>query len=302
MIDRSFVNRMLYRLIVFNGKLQKQGRLMFKIQITHQKLIDAVKTIPFFKRKVCILCFLVAATAFGARRVTTSIGNLPEHFDEARQTNTKHSKSAQKCYFPRSWDKLLDPNQEEFWYEGNHVPDAGFVKWATNPTPENAENYLKRMNAKRDRLHLMAKQQEDANKKLISEGIIANDYNFKVDSKASTDSQKRYQTNTISNQNETQIWLYFHPMCHHCKHQAKILSGLSNVFPVQTDGETLHSFEGLNQTSWAEEEDLERYLADGEVPVLILYNSKTNKITSLKGFQTHEQINRAISLIEREDG
>ena len=69
---------------------------MLKIKVTNQKLINTVKTISCFKRKVFILFSLIAATAFGARRVTTSKGNLPEHFDESSQTSTKHCTSQQK--------------------------------------------------------------------------------------------------------------------------------------------------------------------------------------------------------------
>ena len=278
--------------------------LMFKLQLNSEKLINTARSVPKLKQKLIVFFFLSAATAFASRRVTTSKSNnldLPGVSKQTRTNPTNDTNSSQKCYFPNSWDKLLDPNQKEFWHEGNHVPDAGFLRWATDPTIENAKLYLRRMNAKRDRLHLMAKQQEQANKELIAQGIIANDYNFKVNSKNSPKSTKKQQANNIAIQSGTHIWLYFHPACHHCKRQAQVLAGNSNVFPVQIGGETLHEFKGLNQTTWAEKEDLERYVADGDVPVLILYNKDTNKIISLKGFQPPESINKALVVIASQD-
>jgi len=39
------------------------------------------------------------------------------------------------------WDALLDPTNEAFWREGNHVPPAQLMAVVQDPSPENVERY-----------------------------------------------------------------------------------------------------------------------------------------------------------------
>ncbi len=217
-------------------------------------------------------------TAIGAeRRVSTTTGNV------SPKSSPLVSSS---LHVPHEWKSLLNPETDEFWNEGNFKPDAGFVIWARNPTIANAKLYLIRMNAKRDRLHIMQQQQEQANKELIKVGAIANDYDFlagafKADSKT-----------ILSSSQETQIFFLFTPTCPHCKRQGQILSGRTNVVPMQVGGSQLHHFEKLPKSVWATNEDIDRYVADKVVPVLLIYNRKTNNITSIKGVHTINEIDK----------
>ena len=175
---------------------------------------------------------------------------------------------------PMEWKSLLDTTKDEFWSEGNFRPDAGFVLWAKNPTVENAKLYLIRMNAKRDRLVLMQKQQEQANKELIKLGVIANDYDFLS---LGTRSAPAAALTAI---NDTQIFFLFNPTCPHCKVQGEILSGRPNVIPMQIGGSELLHFHNLSKSIWASKEDIDRYAADKVVPVLLIYDRKTNNMVS----------------------
>lgn len=192
---------------------------------------------------------------------------------------------------PAEWQSLLNPSTDEFWTEGNFKPDAGFILWAKNPTINNAKLYLIRMNAKRDRIHVMQGQQEQANKELIKLGVIANDYNF-LASATRTDPK-----GVLASVDNTQIFFIFNPTCPHCKRQAQILAHRSNVIPMQIGGSELINFPDLPPSVWATKEDIDRYAADKVVPVLLIYDQKSNQIVSAKGVHTLQEIeNIAIHL------
>lgn len=220
------------------------------------------------------------------RRVTTNDGNVNSPKAEV--------KVPANLQVPAEWRTLIDPTTEEFWSEGNFKPDAGFVLWAKNPTIENAKLYLIRMNAKRDRLHVMQKQQEQANKELIKLGAITNDYDFLAEA---TRSDPKVALSSI---NETQIFFLFNPTCPHCKRQAQILSGQQNVTPMQIGGTELLHFPNLPQSVWATKEDIDRYAADKEVPVLLVYDRKTNNMASVKGVHTLPEIDKIAKHLKTE--
>ena len=229
----------------------------------------------------------LAAAATSERRVTTKEGNvkperpigvvsLPRGLD-----------------VPAEWRNLLNPAADEFWIEGNFKPDQGFLLWAKNPTVQNAKLYLIRMNAKRDRIHLMQKQQELANKELISQGVIANDYDFlaKLSLAAAPQSQ-----GVLSG---THIFFLFHPSCPHCAKQAQILGGQSNVTPMQVGGNELLNFPNLPPSIWARKEDIEQYAKEKVVPILLILSNTANKMVSAKGVHTLAQIQEIVSSLNK---
>ncbi len=248
---------------------------------------------PFWGRnikwQVSLLIVLGGITkpSFGDdRRVTTNEGNAySSSLDVKVPTNVP---------IPPEWKKLIDPTTDEFWNEGNFKPDTGFVLWAKNPTIENAKLYLIRMNAKRDRLQIMQKQQEQANKDLIKLGVIANDYDFLAQA---TRSDSKIALSSI---NDTQIFFLFTPTCPHCKRQGQILSGQPNVTPMQIGGQELLHFPSLPQSVWATKDDIDRYAKDKVVPVLLIYDRKTNNMVSIKGVHTLQEIDKIAKHLKTE--
>lgn len=229
-------------------------------------------------------CFAILTIAFtqtstsATRRVTTNDSNL---ISEPSKTIT----NPKDLHVPLEWKNLLDPTTDEFWMEGNHRPDQGFLLWAKNPSIENAKLYLIRMNAKRDRLHLMQKQQELANKELIKHGVIANDYNFLAEMQPiAAKSQEKWAA--------THLFFIFSPDCPHCKKQAEVLAGLENVTPMQIGGDKLVYFDRLPATVWARKEDIEQYVKEKVVPVLLIFSSSTSKMVSVKGVHSLPEIEK----------
>lgn len=232
----------------------------------------------------------VSSVGISDRRVTTNKGNVSSPKNDERVALPPNLK------VPIEWQKLLDPTQDEFWNEGNFKPDQGFLIWAKNPTIENAKLYLIRMNAKRNTVNIMQKQQEAANKELISQGIIANDYDF-----LTSQTGKIVQSSSDAELKDTQIFLMFHPTCPHCKRQAQILKGMKNVTPMQVAGD-LVELEGLPPSIFADKEDIKKYAPDMTVPVLLIYSSKSNAMTVLKGVHTIEEIKEVAHALQNKRG
>lgn len=233
---------------------------------------------------------VVIAAAFGGlaladKRVNTTTGNVIDRTAVRIPSNLQ---------VPTEWKSLINPQTDEFWYEGNFTPDAGFVLWAKNPTIENAKLYLIRMNAKRDRLHVMQQQQEQANKELIKLEVIANDYDFLA---GATRSDQKIALSSI---NDTQIFFLFNPTCPHCKRQGEILAGQTNVTPMQIGGTELLHFQNIPRSVWATKEDVDRYASEKMVPVLVVYDRKTNNMTSLKGVHSLQEIDKVAKRLKEE--
>ncbi len=229
------------------------------------------------------LLIISSGQSIAERRVNTAEGNVSSKLEIKMPPGLK---------VPPEWKPLVDPLVDEFWNEGSYKPDAGFVIWAKNPTLENAKLYLVRMNAKRDRLHVMQKQQEQANKELIKQGIISNDYNF-----LSEATSTRILQGTIK---DSQIFFFFNPTCSYCKKQAQILVGNSNIIPMQIGGTELLHFQELPPSIWATKEDIERYAADKVVPILLIYDRKTNNMASVKGVHTIREIEQITDRLRKE--
>lgn len=199
---------------------------------------------------------LIAATP--DNRVTTNKGNSPA--------------------IPTQWQELLDPNHPEFWREGNHQPDAGFVLFATNPTPENAKLWLLRMDKKSKRLAKMQKIIEKSELELIANDEIS-DTNHRADA-------------MMSAKNETEIFFLFSPSCKYCQQQTTQLAGL-NVIPLQMYGEKIKHWPNFSPSHFADEKTKFRYQGKG-TPVLLIHNSKTNQLVELVGLTDRLTLAKAI--------
>lgn len=119
-------------------------------------------------------------------------------------------------------EDYLDPATDEFWKEGNHIPDQGFLLWAKDPTPENARLYLIRMNMKRNIVHILYAQQKEANLALIREGVIADDYDFLSKEVKKEPGQNSYLRKAFA---DTHIFFFFSPTYQHSRRQAETLKG-----------------------------------------------------------------------------
>lgn len=240
-----------------------------------------------------ILLFILLSMNAYAARVNTSEGNkLPSPSKEEIVKTADRIQIPRELKIPENWLPYLNPAFEEFWSEGNHRPDTGFVLFARNPSVENAKLWLIRMETKAKYLQLMLNSVMLAQKELISSGVIKDRYNMVTTAKALPHVKK--DTNiSVSKQeiDQIEIFFLFSSKCPHCKALAQTLKSFNNVSPLQVDIQNeLLNFENLAKTEIANEETINSYVKQGEVPVLILHDTKASNINILKGNRTQEEI------------
>ena len=208
-------------------------------------------------------------------------------FLSANRVNTERGKvliKNKQIEVPKEWESLLDSTKEVFWEEGNHKPDAGFVLFAKNPSLEGARLWLLRMERKAEVLQeifpLVKKAQED----LVKEGLLKDRYHV-VKAKSSQISKSK---NTPTLDGLTFFFL-FSSKCPVCQSMSEHLVGL-NAIPLQVDNAPLKHFKGLNPSVFATAETTKSYLTKGVVPVLVIFDKKTNQVIVLDGLKTKEEI------------
>ncbi len=240
--------------------------------------------------KILIL-LLISMDVFAATANTLSGNNLLP-----TPTKQEIERSAEKIKIPSgvkisdSWLPYLNPAFEEFWTEGNHRPDAGFVLFARNPSVDNAKLWLLRMETKAKYLEVMFDSIAKAQQELIKSGILKDRYGVLAKAK-SLPTPAIKQTLNKEGMAEIEIFFLFSSSCSHCKKLASTLKGFSNVSPLQVDEtKSLFHFEGLPSSELATDSTKNEYLASGEVPVLVLHDPKTKTVNILKGNRPQEEI------------
>ena len=194
---------------------------------------------------------------------------------------------------PKAWVPYLNPAYEEFWTEGTHKPDAGFMLFARNPTSDAARLWLIRMETKAKVVSEMYETVEIEYKKLINEGVISDRYGL-VKSKISSN-----LNSTPKALGDTQIYFLYSSTCPQCEKQAKVLSKMAaSVIPLQVDSGKLKNFKGLRKSDYAGASAKKDYLK-GSVPVLVISNRKSGKIKELTGVQSLEKIMKGVGDVSK---
>lgn len=197
---------------------------------------------------------------------------------------------------PVEWQKLLNPKTDDFWREGNHVPDAGFVIFAKNPTKENAKFWLMRNELKAKRMEQMLPLLEQAQMELIKAGLMEDRYDVLKKGRALAPKNSTIKVD-LGNSGLQSLTFYFiySPDCPHCQRLATTIQSLPNVHPLQATQSGLKSWPGLPASRYATKETLATYVKDGRVPVLIVHDRESNNVQILKGAVSRETILLAAS-------
>jgi len=209
---------------------------------------------------------------------------------------------------PKPWVKLLNPAYAEFHAEGGHVPDAGYVMFARNPTLENAKLWLIRMEAKAILLEKLWNLTEKAHKELVTEGVIEDRYNQvkqKLTQKIMGAKKQRPTQNISFNNTEKnvfknlKIFMLSRSSCGACVQQAKVLAQVPNAVALQTQGDRVYP--GLKTVKLTREkifeiipEKVHEHIMQGYnqniTPITFIYNPKKNNVVKLIGVQKKDNL------------
>lgn len=249
------------------------------------------------KSSIVLLIILSVCTDAFARRPKY---NTDEKSSSSRVN--KLQKMLNTIDIPKGWENLINPDTDEFWKEGNHVPDAGFVKLAKNPNSvDDAILYLVRYEIKANRLEKIMKTVEKAQLILLKNGIMKDRYDELAYLEGNLPSYNKVKKSTVpvnfdkGSFKNLSYYFFFEPSCPHCKVLSKNLNGFKNVKPVQLGRAELHHFEGFEKTVRATQRDVNQYIPDGKYPVLLIVNSdaKNKRAIKLKGSKTIGEIMHA---------
>lgn len=238
--------------------------------------------------KLIFLMFIT--TNLYAAQVNTLAGNLlPSPSKSEIERSAERIKLPSDLKVSEVWLPYLNPAFEEFWTEGNHRPDAGFVLFARNPTVENAKLWLLRMETKAKYLEVMLESISSAQRELLKRNLLKDRYGLLAPAKNLPPIKK--QSSIKEGTSNIEIFFLFSSTCSHCKHLASTLKAFQNVSPLQVDSRSpLMNFEGLPPSEMATDNTKQEYLKTGEVPLLVLHDPKTKTVNILKGNRPQEEI------------
>ena len=254
---------------------------------------------------IVIIAVSLRAEAFSSKtdpRYNTSVHNSNDM--DSREFNHKikkiESKTRDLCKEERCeiWKILTDPKNPEFWKEGNHVPDQGWVTMVQDMTVDSAKLFLLRGEIKALYLSQAMSLIDKAQVDLISAGLMRDRYNV-ISNKSSQLKAKTSQKVDKMEFKDLQYFFLFSPECPFCSMLGKTLIGFPNVYPLQATPGKLYDFPGLEKTDKATDETLSGYVEDGKVPVLVVHHPETKKVVVLKGNQSVEEIVQASAQLLR---
>ncbi len=205
--------------------------------------------------------------------------------DSARDNATEEQKpKLQKKRKKFDWSRSLDPQNDEFFKEGNYTPPAPFMELARDPSDQNIKNwfsYIEKKNELSARLQSRVKQYLARNKKEAS---------------ASREILASVAKNSIGPPMPIKRFhfrMYFESSCPYCKKMIGTLKQLQSrgfyveirqidpqprmilSLPFPVTKATKKEIKEKNINSW---------------PVLFIADRKKNVVYRLNGFRTSEQV------------
>ncbi len=193
-----------------------------------------------------------------------------------------------------SWEKHLDPNNEEFYKEGNHKPPAPFIEVAKNPSDRNISLWLRYLDTKSK----LAKRLQSR----INEYISKNNNLRKIPPK--TLEGLKYKQNALNTKdyNRFRLRMYFESTCPHCKRMMQTLYSLQKkglyVEAMQLNKGSLYKANFPLKISHANPEDVKKHNITS-VPFVLIADLKSKVISEpIKGYQTPTQIENIVQLLK----
>ena len=183
-----------------------------------------------------------------------------------------------------SWEKTLNPKNDEFFKEGNHIPPAAFMEMARSPTDQNLKNWFKLVKKKNKisaRLHKRMSEYLRKDKKLkpIEKNILVQNI------------QKLPKSN--ADYSRFRFRMYFESSCPHCKRMMTTMKDLRDmgyfVELRQIDKNPRPSQNLPFPVTFASKEELKEKNINAW-PVLFVGDLKKKVVYRVNGFKTTEQI------------
>ena len=145
-----------------------------------------------------------------------------DYWDKKVEDGGNEKKSSSKHPTPKfDWSKHLDPEQDNFFKEGNHIPSGPFMELARNPSDENIRLWFELIKRKNT---LMARLQ-----KRVSEYAAKNNSTGQSTAVQTLAKSTSSHFANAPDPKRFRFRLYFESSCPHCKDMMKTMQDLSQL-------------------------------------------------------------------------
>lgn len=202
-----------------------------------------------------------------------------------------------------SWNKYLNPSDDEFFKEGDYTPPAPFMEIARNPTDQNIENWFKYLETKNALLQTLQAKLSEYTLKRSTPGLVALKPSMvspEIDPDAVKRIQHRYEVpkSPVVNAKQFRLRLYFDSHCPHCEHMMGTVRELMQlgywVELRQIDADVSARARIPFTVTGATPEELKRYQIES-VPVLLVGNLKTQSFSKIQGYQPTAEVVKVLN-------
>ena len=187
------------------------------------------------------------------------------------------------------WDKYLNPQNPEFFKEGDYTPPEPFMEIVRNPTDSNLKMWFAYIEKKND---LQSRLQEK-----VKEYLSRQSTNMPDEARAIITERARPITVVEPESTRYRFRMYFDSSCPHCKRMFGTLTELqARGFIVEAKQVDHGSLQGL-ALPFPTEHATEREIKEKgiqSVPLLLVGDLKRKTIYRLSGYQTPSSVFQAI--------
>ncbi len=195
------------------------------------------------------------------------------YFDEVKKEIPKKKANKQTKKDGFSWAEQMDPNNDEFFKEGNYMPPKAYIEAIRNPSDENVKNYLSYMGKKQKLL--------EAFKNKVA--------NLSQTKKVNVHLQDQPQISNFD-----QKVLFFHDIdCPFCKKMYPEINQALNsgvfVEAIRVDKKREQTKGLIIPSRRITKKERAKYKIEA-VPALLVVNKKNKKILKYSGYKNFKEI------------
>jgi thiol-disulfide isomerase/thioredoxin len=188
------------------------------------------------------------------------------------------------------WKAHLDPNNKEFFREGEYTPPEPFMELVRNPTDENIKNWFAMIEKKNELSSRMMDR--------IQEYVAKNSAKLEPQSKAILVNAKESLQKSPPEASRYRFRFYFDSQCPHCKRMFETVADLQSrgfyVEAFQVDNADV-ALPGMTvAVTKASKADLDKHKITS-VPLLLIGDLQKKLVYRLSGYQSTDSVFESIN-------
>ncbi len=212
----------------------------------------------------------------------------PETLEASKKSITETSPKESKTDSFK-WETYLNPNNKEFFREGDYTPPEPFMELVRNPTDENIRMWFAYMEQKNELSTRLSKRMEEfaaKNTATLPREAKLPAHKIAVHQSLADDEFERYR-----------FRMYFDSQCPHCHQMFETLNDLQDrgyfVEARQVDRGSIAGIKSNVAVVQASTTEVQKFHVTA-VPLLLIGDLKNKKVYRQSGFMTPDEVIAAI--------